>query len=332
MGWTELLLVIAVVGGIIAVLYPTFRGAASEAREGAGAAGARQGPEAERQARRRQLEERRRAVIESLEEIEADHAAGNLAESDFEEMRRRYEREATAVLRELESLGRPEKPRAPARKKAAAASSSSKSSRGVSAVVGWVAAGVAFGALAMIALSGSVGPRGDGVMTGSVPSPGESQPQQAASSSGSALVPVDVERMRELEGVVANDSSDVEALVELGSLYLGAQRYGEVAQVSMRALALDSTHPGALTNLGMTLVAAGHKPQGKAAFDRALESDPDFHRALLFKGMIAFQDREFDTAVEAWERYLVVAPPEANTARIEGMLQAARQAAGGMAR
>ena len=116
MGLLELILVIAVVGGIVAVLLPTFRGAAADARsdearrargpvatgrgEGGGGGGGG-GAEAVRA-----LEERRRAVIESLSEIEADRDAGNLSQPDYERQRRRYEREAAAVLLELEAAQR----------------------------------------------------------------------------------------------------------------------------------------------------------------------------------------------------------------------------------
>ena len=144
-----------------------------------------------------------------------------------------------------------------------------------------------------------------------------------------ALVPVDMERLAVLERMVAEDSSNVESLVELSDLYLATQQYDEVARLSMKALAMDSTNPGAFTNLGMMLAASGHGEDGIEAFDRALETDPDFARALLFKGIITFQNRDFQAAVDAWEHYLRVAPPEANIGRVEAMLEGARMAASG---
>jgi cytochrome c-type biogenesis protein CcmH/NrfG len=44
--------------------------------------------------------------------------------------------------------------------------------------------------------------------------------------------------------------------------------------------------------------------------------------------MIAFRNQDFDVAVDAWERYLEVAPPDAKRDRIRGMLEMARQNAG----
>jgi cytochrome c-type biogenesis protein CcmH/NrfG len=139
---------------------------------------------------------------------------------------------------------------------------------------------------------------------------------------------VDEERMAELEGIVAADSSDVDALVELGHLYLATQRFDVVARLSMQALELEPHNVEALTHLGMVLVAANHVSEAQAAFDRALAVEPDFHEALLYKGIVAFRNRDFQTAVEAWEHYLEVAPSDANVGRVRGMLEGARQAAG----
>jgi cytochrome c-type biogenesis protein CcmH/NrfG len=61
-----------------------------------------------------------------------------------------------------------------------------------------------------------------------------------------------------------------------------------------------------------------------ASFDRALAIDPDFGEALQFKGMVAFIQRDYQTAVEAWQRYLDVVPPDEVAPRIRGMLEAAR--------
>ncbi len=79
--------------------------------------------------------------------------------------------------------------------------------------------------------------------------------------------------------------------------------------------------------MGMLLVSVEHMDEGLAAFDRALEADPDFAEALLFKGMMAFRNQDFTAATEAWERYLNVAPADADVARIQAMLEMARQSA-----
>ena len=239
MGLTEFLLVVAVVGGIIAVLYPTFRSAAGEAKleepRSVGATAA----DGEATRKRRELEERRLGVIDSLEEIEADRDAGNLSQQDYERQQQRYEREAASVLRELAAL-EPTKPAAARQKTTAPPSARSP----LPAALGWVLAGVAFGALAMVMVTGSVSPRGPGaVMTGSLPNSDLAQAgagerggggEGEGGGGGGALVPVDRVQLAALERAVAEDSSDVEALVELGSIYLATQQFDRVVRTPHR--------------------------------------------------------------------------------------------------
>lgn len=317
MGMTEFLLVLAVGGGIIAVLFATFRGAAADAR----ADETPRAPAGRASGGRIELEERQAAVIASLEEIEADHEAGNLSDADYDRLRRRYEREAAAVLRRLGADGATSSAETAGEPEPAGAASSSR----WPAAIGWIAAVAGFVAVAGLVMSTALRPRaGDDTITGGVPA-GDAAPPVA----GGALMPIDAERLAELERVVAADSNDVDALVEIGRLYLSSQRFGEVARVSLKALSLDADNPGAHTNLGMVLVSIDHVKEGLASFDRALAADPDFADALLFKGMVSFQMRDFETAIGAWERYLEVAPPDANVSRITGMLEAARAALGG---
>ena len=103
MGLTELLLVLAVGGGIVAVLFATFKGAAADAGSGEAAETlAAAVPEESAE-----FEGRRRAVVGALEEIELDREAGNLSETDYERMRRRYEREAASILQERSAAAAP---------------------------------------------------------------------------------------------------------------------------------------------------------------------------------------------------------------------------------
>lgn len=316
MGLTEFLLAVAVIGGIIAVLYPTLRGAAADAERDrvAGDGGTDGGVWTE-------LEERRQAILRSLDEIEADRETGNLSEEDYRELRRRYEAEATEILREQAALGEP----VPARGRRGAPKPSESGARSrVPSAIGWGIAVIGFAALAGLVLSSALRPRGEGdTITGNLPGA-----ETSGGTSGGALMPVDEGRLTELEQQIAEDSSDVPALAELGHLYLSTQQFDRVARVSMKALSLEPRHPESLTHLGMVLVAANHTAEAQRAFDEALQVDPDFPEALLYKGIVSFQNREFQSAVEAWEHYLEVAPEEANTERVRAMLEGARQAVG----
>lgn len=332
MGLNEFLLVVAVGGGIVAVLAATFRGAARDAetrdRETAGA-----GVPPELAAEMAELEDRRAAALRSLEEIEADFEAGNLSGDDYESLRERYESEAGLLAQSLKTrIGearRGGKARATSDRPAAAQTPAG--SRWPNAV-GWAAGLVAFAALAWLVMSNALQPRGsDGSITGGLPGQPGGMP---TTSTTAPIAEVDGERLAELEKIVAADSSNVAAMNELAHLYLTLQRYGEVTQLSTKVLERDSRNPEALTHLGMVLVAVDHLAEGLASFDRALEIDPEFAEALQFKGMVSFINQDYAAAVEAWERYLEVAPSDASVDRIRGMLEMARQnaAAGDTAR
>lgn len=312
MGPTEFLLVVAVGGGIIAVLVATFRGAASDAEARSARAadrGSDSGPRAE-------LDERYEAAVASLDEIEADHVAGNLSDADYEELRARYENEIAHLEKQLglDVAG------AGAPRGALATSPAPAPSRSwVPGAIGWTAAGIAFTALAYLVLSTALRPRvNDDSITGSIPG------QEMSAPMGVPVAEVDRERLRALEDIVASDPQNVEALVELGHMYLRLQRYDELNFVTQAALTIDPNHPEALTHLAMLLFSMDHPEGVLSTFDQALAVDPDFVEALQFKGMVSFMRGDYATAVEAWEHYVEVVPPDEGSPRIQAMLEAAR--------
>ena len=53
---------------------------------------------------REQLDERKRAALRALRELEFEHEAGHVSDADYAELRARYEGEAAAILTELDRL------------------------------------------------------------------------------------------------------------------------------------------------------------------------------------------------------------------------------------
>lgn len=313
MGMTEFLLVVAVGGGIIAVLFATFRGAASDAE-----ADSERSYEPEVDEGLAELEERHLSVLRAMEEIDADFEAGNLSQEDYRSLHARYAGEADALKQQLGGAG----VATPAATRVASEPAPATSGSRMSSAIAWIAGGVAFVALAWLVMSQALGPRAGGSITGSIPGQ-----EMGSGSPGMPIAEVDMGRLAALESMVQADSTNVEALVELGHLYLTLQRYGEVAQLSMKALDLDPNNPEALTHLGMVLMSVEHVADALASFDRALDIDPTFGEALQFKGMVAFMSRDYATAVEAWERYVEVVPEDQQAPRVRAMLGMARASA-----
>jgi cytochrome c-type biogenesis protein CcmH/NrfG len=151
---------------------------------------------------------------------------------------------------------------------------------------------------------------------------------------GSSTEPAENPRLVELEAQIARDSNNHAALIEAGHLYLQQQRLQAAADVSMKAVRMRpqaKESAEAFAHLGMILWGANEMEPGLQAIEQSLMLSPDFPEALLYKGIILFAgaDGKNDPrgAVSAWERYLEVAPPGAETARVRGMLEMAREQA-----
>jgi cytochrome c-type biogenesis protein CcmH len=253
---------------------------------------------------------RREILRRSLAELQADFTDGKLTEADFQALKQRDETELAAVRAALKTT-KPDR--------AAAAASGEQPGRRMHPAVAWGIGTVVFGAVAVLSLRGAVAPREEGgTMTGLQFGDGAAEPAENP-------------RLTELEARVARDSNDHAALIELGHLYLQQQRLQQAAQVSMRAVQLRpqaKESAEAFAHLGMILFGANEIESGLQALEQALSMSPDLPEALLYKGIILFaganRPRE---AISAWERYLEVAPPGAETARVRAMLESARQAA-----
>lgn len=250
---------------------------------------------------------RREALRHALAELQTDLADGKLAQSDYDALKARDEAELAAVRAALHTA----KPARPATPAAAAG-------RRMHPATGWVIGTVVFGAVAVLSLRGAVAPREEGgTITGIRFGDSGGPPENPA--------------LAALEARVARDSSDFPALLELGHLYLQQQQLQKAADVSMKAVQLRPRAPEtaeAFAHLGMILWGANELDAGLQSLEQALLLSPDLPEALLYKGILLFAGANNPRgAVSAWERYLAVAPPGAETARVRGMLEAARQQA-----
>lgn len=250
---------------------------------------------------------RREVLRRSLIELQTDLAEGKITQADYDALKQRDEAELAAVRAALKTT-KPDRGVAPA-----------PGGRRMHPAVGWVVGTVVFGAVAVLSLRGAVAPREEG---GSI---------TGIQFDDSAGPPADNPRLAELEARVARDSNDYPALLELGHLYMQQQRLKPAADVSMKAVQLRpraKETAEAFAHLGMILWGANELDAGLQAIEQALLLSPDLPEALLYKGIMLFaganKPRE---AVSAWERYLEVAPPGAETTRVRRMLEAARQAA-----
>jgi len=271
------------------------------------------------------LRARRAALRASLQELESEFAAGRLAARDLAILKQRDEAELATVGEALKRL----KQETPAAQPPSGLAPTGRGGLWPTRLA-WGVGLAAFALVLVLSLRGSVAARPEGgtitgtQVTGSAP-PVEMELQQSG--------PLDSLRIAQLAARVRRDSTDVPALIELGHLYLAQGQLRKAVAADTLAIRLQPDAPGtagAFADLGMILWSLGQTNGAFKSLDKALFLHPDLPDALLYRGIIYFAGvQDMRAAAQAFERYLAVAPPDANTGRIRAMLDAARQASAG---
>ena len=127
-------------------------------------------------------------------------------------------------------------------------------------------AGIVFGlVVGYMAASWDVVPRpaAIGVQAAAAPAP--------ATPAAKSLNPDEVAA---LESLAARQPSDASVRVELGNLYMDAERWDEAIRWYREALAVNPALVETTTDLGACLVSSGRPAEGLAEFERVLAVDP----------------------------------------------------------
>ena len=276
------------------------------------------------------LRARKATLQASLEELESEFAAGRLAAPDLAILKQRDEAELAAVSEALKRLKKePPDAAKPPVEATAARPSSAGLARLWPARLGWGVGLLGFALILVLSLRGSVAARPEGgTITGtafaSAP-PVDMEIQKTG--------PLDSLRIAQLEARVRRDSTNIPALIELGHLYLAQGLFAKavvVDTIAMRLAPDAEGTAGAFADIGMILWSLGQTDGALKSLDKAVFLHPDLPDALLYRGIILFAGvKDMPAAAQAFERYLAVAPPDANTGRVRAMLDAARQASAG---
>jgi tetratricopeptide (TPR) repeat protein len=261
------------------------------------APGARPSTPGDRPARRRArfdpdelaaLESERDFLLRSLDDLEAERAAGNLEAAQYQALHDDYTARAAAVLRAIEEGvdARPAPPPVPLRRK-------------LLLTAGLLGFATAAGAL----LAGAVGERLPGqTATGNLQSSPSGESASHMAKARSLLEAGDwAEALKEFDAAARLDPANAEALAYGGWVVFLSTR-------SDPALAAEFTD-SALQRL-----------------DRAVAADPDYPDAHFFRGMVLFRGKgDAAGAVPEFERFLALAPQGPQTEEVRRVLELARQ-------
>jgi len=270
--------------------------------------------------RRQELDEEKRVALVALRELEFEHAAGHVSDTDYAELRSRYESDAAAILTELDRLGpaEPPPPRVLTR-------DSGRSAWRQPAVLG-------AGAVLLVVFGIAVGA---GIVRYTEPDPMAGQP-----SPGSR--PLAVLPREEPSGAEAPSARNAPAvdpskplppemlrgMLEAARASLEAGRYGEAIAAYQAVLKRDPNNVDATTHLGLILAVGGgpeHADRALEIFDRALTIDPGYLPALLYRGQVLYEAKhDVAGAVRSWEKFVALAPPGEDRDRVAQMIRDAQ--------
>lgn len=233
-----------------------------------------------------ELEERRDQALRDLAELEAQVDAGHVDEVTAAELRRRYELEAAAAIRLLDTRS-PSGDESEARPRPAGAPTTG--SRARLAVVGLAA--VAAVATAIVLLPGSTGVRPDGgFVTGN-----------EAVNGGRDLSEVTTE---EMAAVVAENPDVVPMRLRLAHRYLDAGEDREALTHYLEVLERDD-HPEAMSHIGWILFNDGRPDLADRLITESLERAPDDAEAMWFLANVRLHGTgDTEGAIDLLERLL----------------------------
>jgi cytochrome c-type biogenesis protein CcmH/NrfG len=266
-------------------------------------------------------DDRRRALLRQLRDLDDDLAAGKLTQGDHVRLRDPVEREAAAVLHRRTQ--RPAGGTAVVTSGTRSGSATSGSPRGRDVGGGqrrWRGRTVTLLALAgaagiTVLLVGAVSPRDAGQtitgnsVAGETPAGSPNGPAPASPSGSQSPTPQQLAAVAAAEAQVKQNPKDVSAHLALADAYAAAGA-GQLAAVEYLAVTrLDPANAEANTNLALLAFEVGRAGQAKAMVDHVLAANPDYPEALYVRGLINLMGlRRPQAAEHDLIAYLAVAP------------------------
>ena len=112
------------------------------------------------------------------------------------------------------------------------------------------------------------------------------------------------------------------------SLFEG--RYSEAIAAYQAVLKRDPKNTDAMTHLGLIVAIGGHADTALEMFDKVLVLDPNYPPALLYRGKVLLESKGDATgAIASWERFVAVTPPGDDRERVKQMIADARAGVSG---
>lgn len=142
-----------------------------------------------------------------------------------------------------------------------------------------------------------------------------------------------VAAVEQLAERMAQEPANGEGWTLLARSYVRLGRHADAVPAFAKAVAIVGDDPRLLVDYADALAMKNDRVldgEPLALVQRALKADPDNGKALALAGTAAFNRKDFQTAVQMWERLAKVSPPDSPfMAQLQGSIDEAR-ALGGM--
>lgn len=136
--------------------------------------------------------------------------------------------------------------------------------------------------------------------------------QSAAPVQPSAMPQSNVDPSTEiamLEKIVAADSNNMNAWVELGNNYFDTGQYEKSIRAYKKSLELNPNNANVWTDMGVMYRRSGRPQKAIKAFDKAVEVDPKHETSRFNKGIVLLHDlQDTQGAIHAWEDLMEINP------------------------
>jgi len=164
--------------------------------------------------------------------------------------------------------------------------------------------------------------------SGVLPSPAPVAAAARVAAPATAASPrVDPDEVAALEALASRQPRDPAARVELGNLYMDAERWDEAIRWYREALAIDASLADVATDLGACLLSSGRPEEATFELERALAKDPA-HRLALFNRVVALlQLGRTKDAVDAWQELEKRHPDDPQLERLRARIDQVRSGA-----
>ena len=265
------------------------------------------------------LESERDFLLRSLDDLEAERAAGNLEDDRYRVLRDDYTARAAAVLRSIEEGvdARPAPPPIPWRRRLLV---------GLSIV--------AFAGIAAVLLAGALGQRlPGGSATGNAQSDrGQALEEQVRRHPDSAAAHMAYARYLLDTGEAADAVVEFDTAARLDPTDAEPRAYaGWLVFLAARSQtgAADGTKPPSGDVGGSRDTASRLSAAALTRLDQAVAADPDYPDAHFFRAMVLLRGKDDPAgAIPEFERYLALAPDGPQSDQVRQLLDAARAQAG----